>query len=255
MKNNMKTKLSKQKPVLTSILWALLILAFYILGGVITQVNKMNAANTKLVDGLCIWGAVLTAIIYIWKSNYTFAEIGFKHIEKGTIPIALYFLPAAVMEIIGFTVGFNFNIKYLFATIFCTVAVGFAEEIYFRGIIFKTLEIKGIKKAIIISSAIFGVMHAGNIVGGADIFYTCIQIVFAFAFGIVFVEIFYFTKSLIPIIIWHFVHDCLTYIENTPTTQTTIILGGIQTLILVIYAVYMWRKIGKECNQAVSTNF
>jgi|GEM_PF-3419188 len=111
--------------------------------------------------------------------------------------------------------------------------------------------INGLKKAIIISSAIFGVMHAGNIVGGADIFYTCIQIVFAFAFGIVFVEIFYFTKSLIPVIIWHFLHDCLTYIENTPTTQTTIILGGIQTLMLVIYAVYMWRKIDKKCNMAV----
>lgn len=247
----MKTKLSKRKPVLTSILWALLILAFYILGGAITQVNKMNAANTKFVDGLCIWGAVLTAIICIWKSDYTFTEIGFKHIEKEAIPIILYFLPAVAMEIIGFTVGFNFNIKYLFATIFCTVAVGFAEEIYFRGIIFKILETKGIKKAIIISSAIFGIMHIGNIVGGDDIFYTSLQIVFAFAFGIVFVEIFYFTKSLIPVIIWHFVHDCLTFVENTPATQTTIILGGIQTLILVIYAVYMWRKIDKKCHLTV----
>lgn len=239
----MKTKLSKRKPVLTSILWALLIISFYILGGATAQVNKMNATNTNLVQGLCIWGAVLTAIIYIWKSDYTFTEIGFKHIEKGTIPIILYFLPLAVLEIIGFAVGFNFNIKYLFAAIFCTAAVGFAEEIYFRGIIFKILETKGTKKAIIISSVIFGVMHAANIVGGADIFYTCLQIVFAFVLGIVFAEIFYFTKSLIPVIILHFLHDCFGFIENTPTTQTAFILGGIQILILVIYAIYMWKKI------------
>lgn len=243
MMNKMKLKLSKRKPILVSILWALLILPFYVLGSILTQKMNMNDVNTKLVNGLCVFLAVFTAIIYIWKSDYSFSNIGFRKPEKNSSRSVFFYFPPIIIELLGFIAGFNFTINYLFSVIFFTIAVGFAEEIYFRGLIFKTLEVKGIKKAIIISSIIFGIMHLNNVLGGADILYTLIQIVYAFAFGFVFVEIFYLTKSLIPVILWHFIHDCLNYIQNTPDMQVTIIFGGIQAVILLIYAVYMWRKI------------
>jgi membrane protease YdiL (CAAX protease family) len=243
----MNSKLSKTKPILVSILWALLILSFYVLGGVITQSMKMNDINTKLVNGICIWGSVLIAIMYIWKSKYNFIDMGFRKIEKGTSSSVLYYLPAVALEASGFAVGIlNFNFKYLLVLIFFTLAVGFAEEIYFRSLILKTLEGKGTKNAIIISSFIFGITHIGNIMGGADIFYTIIQIVFAFTFGIVFAEIFYLTKSLIPVILWHFSHDFFCYIQNSPDIKETLLFSGIQTLILVMYAIYMWTRIKKE---------
>ena len=147
--SKMKLKLSKRKPILVSVLWALLILSFYILTGIITKKANMDEFKTKLVNSICIWGSVFIAIIYIWKSDYNFA----------------------------------------------------------------------------------------------DILYTLIQIAYAFAFGFVFVEIFYLTKSLIPVILWHFLHDFLSFIENTPDMQVTIFFGGLQTVILIIYAVYMLKKI------------
>jgi membrane protease YdiL (CAAX protease family) len=240
----MNNKLLKKNPIFVSVLWALLILSFYILGGVITQSMKMNVIDTNLINGICIWASVLIAVLYIWKSKYTFIDMGFRKIEKDANISVLYYLPAVALEASGFAVGIlDFNLNYLLAVIFLTVAVGFAEEIYFRSLILKTLEDKGVKNAIIISSLIFGITHIGNIIGGADILYTIIQVIFAFTFGIVFAEIFYLTKSLVPVILWHFLHDCFCYIQNSPDIKKTILFSGIQTLVLIVYAIYMWRMI------------
>ncbi|MFD3450373.1 CPBP family intramembrane glutamic endopeptidase [Microbacteriaceae bacterium 4G12] len=245
----MKKMIKKKKPIFVSVLWALLILAFYIVGGVITQVLKMNEVNTLLVNGVCVWLSVLIALLYIWKSGYHFSDMGFRRIEKKSYNKVLYYFPVIILEISGFGVGIrNISLEYLLAVVFFTVAVGFAEEIYFRSLILKTLEGKGVKKAIIISSIIFGITHLGNLAGGANISHTIIQVVFAFAFGIVFAEIFYLTKSLIPCILWHFSHDAFCYIQKQPDTNGTILFAGIQTVLLVLYALYMWKmiKVKKE---------
>ena len=79
------------------------------------------------------------------------------------------------MELVGFAVGFsNLNIRLILVVILFTSAVDFAEEIYFRGLILEALEVKGIKKAILISSVIFGVTHLGNLIGGANVLYTAL---------------------------------------------------------------------------------
>lgn len=236
----MKKTLTQRKPVLVSVLWALLLLAFYILGGVITQVNKMNEINSLLVYGAIIWVSAFVAVIYIWRSDSNFADRGFRTIQKGANISVLYYLPAVIMELVGFAFGFStVSISFILAVIFFTLAVGFAEEIYFRGLIFKILEVKSIKKAILISSIIFAVTHLCNLIGGADIQYTVIQLIFAFVFGIVVAEVIYLTKSLIPVILWHFLHDCISCIQKVPHINKL----GIQAIMLIIYAVYMWNRI------------
>ncbi|GEL06413.1 CPBP family intramembrane glutamic endopeptidase [Rummeliibacillus stabekisii] len=220
---------------------------FYILGGVITQVLKMNEINSLLVNGICVWLSIIIALIYIWKSNFRFSDIGFRSIEKKSKNKILFYFPVIIIEVIGFFVGVrNVSEDYIFAAVFFTLAVGFAEEIYFRGLILKTLEGVGIKKAIIISSCIFGVTHLGNLAGGANIFYTIIQVIFAFTIGIVFAEIFYLTKSLIPVILWHFFHDAFGFLQKQPQINETILFAGIQTVILILYALYMWKMIKEE---------
>lgn len=243
----MKKIIGKKKPIFVSVLWALLILAFYIAGGVITQVLKMNEINTLLVNGLCVWLSVLIALLYIRKSRYHFGDMGFRRIEKESNNKILFYFPAIIIEIVGFSVGIrNVSLGFILAVVFFTVAVGFAEEIYFRSLILKTLEGEGVKKAIIISSVIFGITHLGNLAGGANISYTIIQVVYAFAFGVVFAEIFYLTKSLIPVILWHFLHDATSYIQKQPDINEVILFAGIQTTILVAYALYMWKMIKEE---------
>lgn len=240
----MKKNLAKKKPIFVSVLWALLILVFYTAGGAITQILKLNEINTLLVNGVCIWLSVLIAVLYIRKSRYDFGDMGFRRIEKEANKKILFYFPAIIIEIIGLSVGVrHVSLGLISAVIFLTLAVGFAEEIYFRSLILKTLEGEGVKKAIIISSVIFGITHLGNLAGGANIPYTIIQVVYAFAFGVVFAEIFYLTKSLIPVILWHFLHDATSYIQKQPDINEIILFAGIQTAILVAYALYMWKMI------------
>lgn len=236
---------SKIKPVLKSVMWAVIILLFYTLAGVLTSILKPDDTNTMLIRGICVWGSVLLAVLYIWRSKYSFSGVGFRKMEPGVFKKFMYFLPAIVMEAIGLVVGFKkISVGFVAAVFFFTLAVGFAEEIYFRGIILKVLDGMGIKTAVVLSSIIFGVTHLGNIAGGANIFETLLQVVFAFIIGIVFAEMFIISKSLIPVIIWHFLHDFTSFLQVAPEVNTVLILlTALQTVILIIYAIFMWRNL------------
>lgn len=237
----------KVKSILKSILWAVLILVFYTIGGATSQIMELDKVQTLFVQGICIWLSVLVILIYLWKTNKSFKEYGFISPVGNIHKIVLWYLPALIIEVIGLFAGFaNNTMNYILMALFMTIAVGFAEEIYFRGIILKTLEVLGIKKAIIISALIFGVTHIGNVIGGADMMLTLIQISYAFIIGIVFAQLFIITKSLYPVILWHFVHDFLCYIQKEPDAKTTIMIGGLQVIILVIYSVLLWKRLPDE---------
>ena len=81
------------------------------------------------------------------------------------------------------------------------VNIGFLEEIIFRGILYKSIEKDNQKLAIIISSLTFGIEHIVNLLNGADLVPTLMQICYAIAIGFLFVTIFNKSKSLIPCII------------------------------------------------------
>lgn len=240
----MRKFLSNSKPVAVSVLWAVVILVFYVLAGVITTINKSNETNTMLIRGVCVWGAVALAAVYIGRSRYSFRDMGFRKMEPDVIKKFMFFLPAIAIEAVGTVVGFRkINALFVLAVFFFTLAVGFAEEIYFRGIILKVLEGMGVKTAVIISSIIFGVTHMGNIAGGEGVFKTLIQVVFAFVFGIVFAELFLLSKSLIPVIAWHFLHDFTSFLQNEPDMNAVLPWVTLQTVLLIVYAIFMWNKL------------
>jgi membrane protease YdiL (CAAX protease family) len=153
-------------------------------------------------------------------------------------------LPILVAEIPFLLVGISINnIKYIIILLFFTLSVGISEETYFRGIILKLLEEKyPIKKSIIISALVFGTGHIASVLVDGSILAVSLQIVNAFVFGIIATEIVTITKSLIPIIIWHFVFDFVNHI-TLATGINEIIATGFQEIIMITYAFYLWSKI------------
>ncbi len=85
---------------------------------------------------------------------------------------------------------------------------GIWEEIAFRGVIL-TLLLKNYskKKSIIIDGLLFGGMHFINIIEGADVVLTIIQMVYASTVGFAFAYMFIKTESLVPCIIAHYLID------------------------------------------------
>jgi len=236
---------SIRHPLRSAILLGLIPIFFAVLSGVISAVYSLGVSQMLITQTLSFGISILIGFLLMKKSKLGYQAFGFKGFDFKTNPKVLYFLPLIVAEILPFMNGFDQSVSliqigllFLFAAV-----VGINEELFFRGLMLKVLSIKGVKYAIIVSSLLFGIGHAFTALGGSEPLYVVILIIFAGLFGLVCAEIVVMTKSIIPLIIWHGLHDFIANItlENINTLSITILIT--QTLILCLYALFLWRKL------------
>ena len=100
--------------------------------------------------------------------------------------------------------------RNVFGIISITIMAPLVEELLFRGAIQGYMLRKGIKPlyAILIASAIFGIVHMNPI-----------QIPFAFAIGLIFGWLYYRTGSVIPGIVGHFINNSIACIQMAVSTK------------------------------------
>ncbi len=121
--------------------------------------------------------------------------------------------------------------------------MGFAEELYFRGIIPRILRSNGRVFSILLSSFLFSVGHFFNLLAGASVGMTILQVVFAFIFGVVAVEIRMLSGSIGIVVVWHFLHNFLSLITVSNQGVFGVLLGIFQGTVLVLYALYLRKKL------------
>jgi membrane protease YdiL (CAAX protease family) len=246
----MKVNFSQKHPIMAAVLWVLVIMVFYFASGAAIAVTEASATNAMLIRAVGVFAACLLAVVYMWRSKYGFSEFGFNRLMAKDTRKVLWFLPILTIEVVPFIAGFrnDTDLFYILAVLACTLCVGFAEEVYFRGFIFQTLKVKGTSFAIIVSSLLFGITHLLNIAGGAGIGETLLQIGFAFFFGLVCVEIRVLTGSIWPVILWHALHDFLAYTTNEGTRTFMLAGAAFQTVILLAFGLYLFAVIRKKGN-------
>ena len=100
--------------------------------------------------------------------------------------------------------------RNVFGIISITIMAPLVEELLFRGAIQGYMLRKGMKplNAILIASAIFGIVHMNPI-----------QIPFAFAIGLIFGWLYYRTGSVVPGIIGHFINNSIACIQMAMMTK------------------------------------
>ena len=155
----------------------------------------------------------------------------------------LYFIPLVLIISTNLWTGININNSYseILFHILTMLNIGFLEEIIFRGFLFKMMEKNNVKSAIIVSSITFGIGHIVNLLNGADLVPTLLQICYAISLGYMFVIIFYKSKSLVPCIIAHFLINALSIfrMENE-------MLKYVSAVFLIVvpaaYAIYIIKK-------------
>lgn len=156
----------------------------------------------------------------------------------------LYFIPLIVLISVNLWNGININntANEIIFHILTMLNVGFIEEIIFRGFLFKMMEKNNLKRAIIVSSITFGIGHIINLLNGADLIPTLMQICYAVAIGYVFVKIFYKSKSLLPCIITHELINSLS-IFNIENTLSIYIVPVVLIVVSCGYAIYINKKV------------
>lgn len=156
----------------------------------------------------------------------------------------LYFIPLILIPTVNLWNGININnsTNEIIFYILNMFNIGFIEEIIFRGFLFKMMEKSNVKAAIIVSSVTFGIGHIVNLLNGAEIVSTLMQICYAIAIGFLFVIIFYKSKSLIPCIITHSLTNALS-IFNIDNTVSTYVAPIFLIIVPSIYAIYISKSV------------
>lgn len=152
----------------------------------------------------------------------------------------LYFIPLIPIISVNLWNGININNSTveIVLHILTMFNIGFIEEIIFRGFLFKMMAKSNLKSAIAVSALTFGIGHIANLLNGADLVPTLLQICYAISIGYLFVIIFIKSRSLIPCIITHCSVNALS-VFNTETPLSLYISSAFLIIFPLAYAFYI----------------
>jgi len=215
----------------------ILIVAYLIINSYCMQNFGIEDYRSTIINTVFSIGLIILMIILKRTSYYGLTKI--TNLKK-----YLYFIPLFLLVSVNLWNGVNINnsTSEIIFHILTMINIGFIEEIIFRGFLFKMMAKDNIKSAIIVSSITFGIGHIVNLLNGADLIPTLMQICYAISIGYLFVIIFYKSKSLIPCIITHCLVNSLSIfnIENVISLYVSSVF-----LIIVpwVYAIYINKKV------------
>ena len=237
-KNGPLKKLFEKDEILFAVAWIII----YVIGFSTADSISESIGIPKLITA--IFGFILSAAAVVFaKKNRLFEYFG---LCKTKIPAKklLFYIPLILISSVNIWTGFNFDILPLTAVLFVLSMcfVGFLEEIIFRGMLFTGMSKSGLKFAIIVSSLTFGIGHIVNLLTGAPVFDTILQLIYASAVGFCYTAIFYVGKSILPCIISHAAVNSMSIFAAEYSETTMIILAAAQTVISVGYGIWLLKK-------------
>ncbi|HEX3037644.1 MAG TPA: CPBP family intramembrane glutamic endopeptidase [Oscillospiraceae bacterium] len=236
--------IQSKHPVLKSIGIAFIPVFAAIISGTIISIKKLDDLQSILVQTLLFSISIILGLVLIRKSKIHYTDVGLNSFPKYVNKKLLYWVPLILIEATTFIVGFkDKSIVWILALLPFVICVGVNQELYFRGIVLNILKKLGNRKAIIISAMLFGVLHSANLLAGKEPIFVFEQVIFALVFGVVAAEIVIITKSLLPVIIWHVLHDFIGFITNDCISNTALIILTFQIIVLILFSIFLWKKL------------
>ena len=235
-------------------------LTFAILWIVIYAVGMGTLQSNFGLDSLwhMLGLVVISAAIYLFvKKNGLLEKYGLAGWAKNSKAM-LWFIPLWILSCLNLFSGFqpDYPVPGLIYAAVSMALVGFAEELIFRGFLFKAMLKDGnVKAAIIVSSITFGLGHIVNLFTGHELIATLTQMVFAIAMGFVFTLVFYKSGSLLPGILAHSIIDVFSVLASDGGSQrlNTIVHIGI-IVISVVYCTYLAKHVETPAINKADTN-
>ena len=233
-------------PYIAAVIAALICTFLTAVGSAAAQVAELAEVPAYLVMSGAVILSLLVGLWLLRRSRISAEAVDFRRPASGSVRSIWLGVPLLLLEIIPLVVygsdAFTRpRAEYAVLALF-TVVVGFNEELYFRGLGFSFLLRRSRKQAVIGSSIIFGVLHAANALSGTNPSEVLLQIAFAFLAGLMLALIVSITRSLWIGIVWHAVHNFLSFSTEMVFDQTALVLVSVQVLILLIFTVGLWKR-------------
>ncbi len=191
-----------------------------------------------------LFGLILSVVLYGFVRKHDLSGY------LGLCPVAgmprnlLHFLPLIVISSVNFWNGVTLNCApaetVLYILSMC--CVGFLEEVIFRGLLFKGMCKTNVTSAILVSSLTFGMGHVVNLLLGAPLLDTVLQLIYASAIGFCYTAIFLRFGSIVPCILSHALVNSTSVFALEPTGKGQIITAGVQTLLSTVYGLWLLKK-------------
>lgn len=236
------TRLYERNELLFALVW---IGAYVVLFSAADSLSLALGTEKLITAPLSLAMAVLLAL-WLLRSGLA-GEYG---LGRGRIKGSryLYFLPLFLLASINLWNGAAVHSPALETALYVVsmLCVGFLEEVLFRGLLFRALCREGLGWALAVSSVSFGLGHIVNLLRGAQLGPTLLQIVYAAAIGFLFVTIFYLSGSLLPCILTHSAINALSAFAVERGEWGELAGAAVLTAVSLGYAGWLWRAEGGE---------
>lgn len=204
---------------------AVFLVAFLVIRNVIIT---MSASDIDLVLNGIAYAVLAVGTILLLNRLKWWKVAGFRRPYRWYF-ILLFWLPLLPL-------GLNFVGGMKLATIepwrigifgAISLLVGFVEEGIFRGVMVRSLYVKGIWTAAVVSSVLFGLAHSVNFMLGEDIQAVALQLVYTTTiYGFASAALVIYTGTLWPIVVIHFLIDFVSWLQAGTTLKTTGVTFG-----------------------------
>ncbi len=207
-----------------------------------------------------IMGMIFVVLLY---------QVGYKVFnpkQRTLLPILLLVLPALLIAINNFPISAFIDSRaeltepsylvYLF--IVECLSIGFFEELIFRLVLLTVLLQRlpktktGVFQAVLISSAIFGIIHLVNLIGGAGLAPTILQVGYSFLTGAMWAVVYLKTKSILAVILLHASYNFFGEVMfrlgtvNNRFDTITIVVTVLVAVLVASYYIYTLYKIDPD---------
>ena len=232
-------KLHEKNELVFAILW---IVVYVVSAGTVrSNFGDESPILTALLAAIAVLIVVFIKVTHL-EERYGLCK------WKGKAGDYLFFIPMLILMTGNLWNGFGIaydGMGQVYAAVSMAL-VGFAEEMIFRGFLFRILLKKDpVPVAVIISAVTFGIGHIVNLFTGHASVETVVQIFFAIAWGFIMTVVFYKSGSLIMCIIVHSLIDVFSKFKNVNGEQNLTmdyIYMGVTLVGAVAYCAYLSRK-------------
>ena len=240
------------RPWLALILMPLWSMLFQNVGSFLDMMAK-DLISPAYPGGVC---CILMGFLALWIHKLIFrpefkGSLNGKNLGKGI----LFLLPAfafVIMNLMGLNNSTGHTLASVIAAILAGSVPGVVEEVAFRGLSgsnFMRLwhDGKKIRLAAILTGIVFGGVHIANLIAGAALSATLVQVAYAIGLGIMFAAVYFRTGSLWPSIIMHCLIDISYHLQATSgilskaASTRTIILLGTFAVLFTAYGLFLLR--------------
>lgn len=225
-----RSSFSQTHPVWTVVIIEVLLLLAVSIGGTIATLKELSYTAPVLISFIPI---ALVLIVY-FTLKHKWSDLGFRSLRSIPADNWIYYAPLVVVLVTICLKGFReISVSEVLFFIMFTLLVAFVEESIYRGLILKTLLSKGAKTAVITSSILFSITHLLNALSDVDMTQIILQLVYALLIGFALALLAIKNNNIIPLILFHFVHNLIQFVGNDNTSD----FFGLDLFIILVLAV------------------